>query len=67
MFQLVFNNFKAKVEDLDAVELKTVSIDQKKLSCVLDNPVAKNTKFNTLMTKINKIDKKIPDATTLVD
>ena len=26
----------------------------------------KNTKFNTLNTKVNKLDKKIPNATTLI-
>ena len=28
--------------------------------------IVKNRKFNTLKTKINKLDKKIPDATTLI-
>ena len=38
----------------------------KKLSDVVDNEVAKITKFNTLKTKVNNIEKKIPDATTLI-
>ena len=37
----------------------------KKLSYVRENEVAKNTKFNTLKTKVNSLEKKIPDATTL--
>ena len=33
-------------------------MDLKKLSDVLDNEVVKNTKFNTLKTKVNNLDKK---------
>ena len=39
----------------------------KKLSDVVDNQVARNTKFTTLKTKVNKIDQKISDATTLIN
>ena len=60
------NNLKTKVENLDAYKLKTVSIDLKKLSDVVDNEVIKNTKFNALKTKVNKVEKTIPDATTLI-
>ena len=59
------NNLKTKVNDLDVSKLKTVPLDLKKLSCVVDNEVVKNTKFNTLKTKVNNLEKKIPDATTL--
>ena len=45
--------------------MKTVPIDLKKLSDAVDNEVVKNTKFNTLKTKVNILEKKIPDATTL--
>ena len=45
------NNLKTKVENLDADKLKTVSIDLKKLSDVVDNEVIKNKKFNTLKDK----------------
>ena len=38
----------------------------KKLSYVLDNEVVKNTKFYTLKTKANTLEKKILDATTLI-
>ena len=38
----------------------------KKFSHVVDNEVVKNTKFNTLKMKVNEIDTKIPDATTLI-
>ena len=46
--------------------MKTVPIDLKKLSDVVDNEVVKNNKFNILMTKVNEIDKKIPKVTTLI-
>ena len=42
------NNLKTKVHDLDLGKLKTVPVDLKKLSDVVDNEVVKNTKFSTL-------------------
>ena len=60
------NNLKTKVDDLDVGKLKTVPVDLKKLSDVVDNEVVKNAKFNTLKTKVNSLEKKIPDATTLI-
>ena len=47
--------------------MKIVPADLKKLSDLVDSQVVKNTKFNTLKTKVNKRNKKIPDATTLID
>ena len=38
----------------------------KKLSDVVDNEVVKSTKFNTVRTKVNSLEKKISDATTLI-
>ena len=38
----------------------------KKLSNVVDSEAVKNTKFNTLNTKVNILENKIPDATTLI-
>ena len=38
----------------------------KKLSDVVDNEVVKNTKFSRLKTKVNNLEKKIPNATTLI-
>ena len=38
----------------------------KELSDVVSNEVVKNTKFNTLNTKVNSLEKKILDATTLM-
>ena len=60
------NNLKTKVDDLDPGQLKTAPVDLKELSDVVDNEVIKNTKFKTLKTKVNNLEKKIPDATTLV-
>ena len=39
------NYLKTKVDDLDASKLKTVPVDFKMLSDVVDNEVFKNTKF----------------------
>ena len=47
------NNLKTKVDDLDVGKLKTAPEDLKKLIDVVDNEVLKNTKFNTLKTKVN--------------
>ena len=47
------NNLKTKVDDLNVGKLKSVPIDLKKLSSVKDKNVVKNTKFNTLKTKLN--------------
>ena len=52
------NNLKIKVDDLDVGNLKTVPIDLKNLSDVVDNNVVKNTKSNTLKTKVNSLEKK---------
>ena len=60
------NNLKTKVEGLDVGKLKIVLVDLKKLSDVVDNEVVKNTKFNTLKTKVNNLEKKIPDATKFI-
>ena len=38
----------------------------KKLSDIIDTEVVKNTKCNTLKTKANSLEKKIPDAATLI-
>ena len=61
-----FNDWKTKVEDLDVGKLKTVPVDLKKLNDVVDNKVIENAKFNTLRTTVNSLERKIPDATTLI-
>ena len=60
------DNMKTKVDYLDVGKLKTVLVDLKKLSDIVDNEVVKNTKFSTLKTKVNSLEKKIPDATTSI-
>ena len=61
---------KVEVDKLDINGLtnvkKTVPVDLKKLSDVINNKVVKNLKLNTLKTKVNYLEKKIPDATTLI-
>ena len=57
---------KAKVNDFDVGKLKAVPVDLKKLSDVVDNEVVKNAKFNTLKAKVNNLERRIPDATTLI-
>ena len=47
------NNLKTKVDDLDVAKLKTLPVDLKQLSDVVDNEVVKNTKLKTLKTKVN--------------
>ena len=60
------NNLKAKADDLDVGKLKTVPADLKKLSDVAANEVVKSTKFNTLKTKVNSLEKKVLDAATSI-
>ena len=54
------------MNDLDVAKLKTAPVDLKKLNDVVDNEVVKNTKLNTLKTKVNNLEKKIPDATAFI-
>ena len=51
---------------IDVGKLKTVPIDLKKLSDVVANEVVKNTKLNPLKTKVNSLQKTIPNVTTLI-
>ena len=60
------NSLKPKVDDLDVDKLKAVPVNLKKLIDVVVNEVVKNVKFNTLKTQVNNLDKKIPDAITLI-
>ena len=60
------NNLKTKVNGLDVGKLKTVPIDLETLSDVVANEVVKNTKLDTLKTKVNSLEKKIHDETTLI-
>ena len=49
--------------DLDDGKLKTVHVG---FLFLVDNEVVKNAKFNTVKTKVNNVDKKIPDAASLI-
>ena len=60
------NNLKTKVDNSDVGILKSVSVDLLKLNDVVDNEVVKNTKFNTPKAKVNDLENKIPDASTLI-
>ena len=46
--------------------MKNVAIDLKTLSDVVSKEVFQNTKFNTLDTKVNELEKKILDTFTLL-
>ena len=59
----VLNNLKTEVRALDFGKLKNAPVFLKKSSDVVDNEVVKNTKFNTLKTKVNSLEKKISDTT----
>ena len=52
------NNVKAKVDDLDVGELKTLPINLKQLRDVVDKQIDKNAKFNTLEMEVNELDRK---------
>ena len=52
------NNVKAKVDDLDVGELKTLPINLKQLSDAVDKQIDKNAKFNTLEMEVNELDRK---------
>ena len=48
----ILKNLKAEVDGLDVSALKTVPVDLKKLNDAVNNEVVKNTKFNTVKTKV---------------
>ena len=56
------SNLKTKVDDLDVGTLKTIPIDLKNLSDVVDDQIVKNT----LKAKAKNLEKNIPDATTVI-
>ena len=60
-----WNDLKTKIYDLDVGKLKTVPIDLKKLSDMVSKEVVKETVYNKLSTKVNSLEKKIPDTFTL--
>ena len=60
------NNLKSKMHDLDVEKLKSVPVDLKKTSDVVSKEVVKNTKFNKLNKKLDNLEHKILDASTLI-
>ena len=46
---------------------KTVPVDLKQLSGVIDNKVIQNTKLSILETKVNNLKRKISDRIILID
>ena len=67
MLQLVWIIYKKNENDLDVGKSKTVPVDLKKLSDVVDNAVIKNKKFKTLKAEVNNLENNIPNTTTLID
>ena len=55
---ITLNNLKTKVDELDVAKLKPVPVHLKEISNLVSKNVAKNTKFNTIKTKVNKLGKK---------
>ena len=60
------SNLKTKVENLDLNKLKTVWVDFKKLGDVVSKEVVKQTMCNKLNTKVDNLENKTPDVTTLI-
>ena len=58
------NNLKTKVEDLGVD--KTFPVDLKKLRYVVSKEVVKKTVYKKLNTKVNNLENKICDASTLI-
>ena len=50
------NSLKSKLDDLDVRKLKTVPVNLKKLSDIVDNDVVKKTVYDQLLKKVNAID-----------
>ena len=48
------DSLKSKVDHLDGDKLKTVPVDLKKLSDVVDKDVVKTAKYNRLYLKVNR-------------
>ena len=57
---------KTKIADLDVGNSKTVPMESNKIDGVVSKEFFKNTKFNKRNTKMNNLEKKIRDTTTLI-
>ena len=60
------DNLKTKVDELDVRKLKTIPMNFKKLNNVVTKEVVKKTVYNKLNTKLNYLENKISDASTLI-
>ena len=60
------NYLKTKVDDSDVGKLKTVPVILKKLSDAVNKKVVKNSKIEKLNAKVNSLENRIPDETTLI-
>ena len=60
------NDLKTKIHDLDVGKLKTVPIDLNKLSNVVSKEVGKGTARGKLNIRVNNLENKIQDASTLI-
>ena len=60
------NNLKTNVDTLGVDKLKSVPVDLKKFSDAVSEEVLKNAKFNKLNTKVNNLENKVPDTSTLI-
>ena len=60
------DNLKTEVEDLGDDKLKTFPVGLEELSDVVSKEVVKNSKFNKLNSKVNKLANNIPDAIILI-
>ena len=56
------NDLKTKVDNLDVGKLTTVPVDLIELGNVVSKEVIKKTVYNTLNTKVNNSEKKIPNT-----
>lgn len=59
------NNLKSTTHDLDIDKMKTVPIDMKNVSHIVDKNVVKNTESKKLNTKVNNLEKN-HDTSTLI-
>ena len=59
------NNLKSTTHDLDIDKMKTVPIDMKNVSHIVDKNVLKNTESKKLNTKVNNLEKN-HDTSTLI-
>ena len=56
------NNLKTKVNNLDIDKLKDIPVDLKKVSDVVSKELVKNLKLKKINTRVNNLEKKIPNG-----